>query len=78
MEICFDWLKCGKMVMLQGRDVQWYGVTVCCIVNCLLFDVFSPSTTRHVQTLSCAAHNCNILVDDENVMYVFCVSYSVK
>jgi len=24
-----------------------------------------------VQTLSCAAHNCNVLVDDENVMYVF-------
>jgi len=24
-----------------------------------------------MQTLSCAAHNCDILVDDENVMYVF-------
>jgi len=23
-----------------------------------------------IQTLSCAAHNCDILVDDENVMYV--------
>jgi len=25
-----------------------------------------------MQTLSCAAHNCDILVDDENVMYVRC------